>query len=293
MPSLSVIKTLCREIVTRERSKRVNEPDLVMDDPEKVAAYLRAGREDGVMAPVYLYHCAQMCDIVRGGDIVLDLGCGPATQLALVARLNRTTRFIGLDMSPPMLTRAQAYSSDQGLDNIEFRTQDITRLDGFSDHSVDAVVSTVALHHLPDFAALEAVFREVQRVLKPGGGVYLVDFGHLKAERSIQTFGNQYADRQSELFTQDYIHSLRAAFSPQEFRRLTQSYLAGTATFYSTFIMPYMMVAKSRSRSGGTDPQTLRELHRLRDSMPIHHRKDLADLALFFRLGGLPCPLLA
>ncbi len=58
MPSLFVIKTLCRELITRERSPRVNEADLVIDDPEKVAAYTEAGREAGVIAPVYLYHCA-------------------------------------------------------------------------------------------------------------------------------------------------------------------------------------------------------------------------------------------
>ena len=68
MPSLPVLKTLLRELTTREQSARINEPDLVMDDPDKVAAYTRAGREDGVMAPVYLFHCAQICAVIRPGD---------------------------------------------------------------------------------------------------------------------------------------------------------------------------------------------------------------------------------
>lgn len=293
MPSLSIIKTLCREVITRERSPRINEPDLVMDDPEKVAAYTRAGREDGVMAPVYLYHCAQMCEVIRPGDTVLDLGCGPATQLAMVARMNPHSHFIGLDLSADMLSLAQSHIEEQGLGNIELRVQDITQLTSLAKHSVDAVVSTVALHHLPDIAALENTFAEVGRVLKPGGGVYLVDFGHLKAEKSIAAFANQYADRQPELFTLDYLYSLRAAFSPADFSRFAKLYLAGTATLYATFMMPFMMAVKSPARGEVTDPDTVRQLHAIRDDLPPNHKIDLADLVTFFRLGGLRCPLLA
>ena len=183
MPSLSVLKTVCRELITTERSIRVNEPDLVMDDPDKVAAYTRAGREDGVMAPVYLFHCAQICEIIRPGDTVIDLGCGPATQLAMVARLNPHTRFIGIDLSPDMLGRAHNYIAEQELGNVEFRTEDISQLTSLHDQSVDAVISTVALHHLPDIGTLEKTFSEIRRVLKPNGGVYIVDFGHLKSEK--------------------------------------------------------------------------------------------------------------
>ena len=118
MPSLPVLKTLARELVSRERSPRRTEPDLVMDDPEKVAAYTRAGREDGVMAPVYLFHCAQVCEVIRPGDTVVDLGCGPATQLAMVARLNPDVRFVGVDLSEEMLERARAYGAEQGLGNV-------------------------------------------------------------------------------------------------------------------------------------------------------------------------------
>ena len=183
MPSLPVLKTLARELVSRERSPRRTEPDLVMDDPEKVAAYTRAGREDGVMAPVYLFHCAQVCEVIRPGDTVVDLGCGPATQLAMVARLNPDVRFVGVDLSEEMLERARAYGAEQGLGNVAFQQADVTDLGFLGDASVDAVFSTVALHHLPDVDHLQRTFAEVARVLRPGGGLYLVDFGHLKSEK--------------------------------------------------------------------------------------------------------------
>jgi len=292
MPTLSLLRTFCRELLTTERSARLNEPDLVMDDPGKVAAYTRAGREDGVMAPVYLFHCAQICEIIRPGDTVIDLGCGPATQLAMVARLNPRCRFIGIDLSPDMLVRARDHISEQGLTNVSFIEGSITELTSLADHSVDAVMSTVALHHLPDVAALERVFAEVRRVLKPGGGGYLLDFGHLKAEKSIHSFAYQYAERQAELFTLDYLYSLRAAFSREDFTRLTRKYFDASVRVYSTFLMPYMVAVKSQPRRGTDDQELISKLRVLRDNLPAYHKRDLWDLRTFFRLGGLPSPLL-
>lgn len=291
MPSVGVLRTLVREAVTKQRSSRVTEPDLIMDDAAKVAAYTRAGREDGVMAPVYLFHCAQICEIVRPGDTVVDLGCGPATQLAMVARLNPEAKFIGLDLSKEMLERAQAHVAELELTNVEFRQCDVTALESFPDNGVDALVSTVVLHHLPDIAALESTFSEVNRVLKPGGGLYIVDFGHLKSEKSIEYFAYQYADRQPELFTLDYLYSLRAAFQRKDFERLTKMYLSGRAHLYSTFAMPFMVAVKSDVRRDVNNDQ-IAELRTLRKALPKYHQKDLADLMTFFRFGGLKSTLL-
>jgi len=291
MPSATVIKVFCREVVSNRSAQRETEPDLVMDDPEKVAAYTRAGREDGVMAPVYLFHCAQICEVIKPGDTMLDLGCGPATQLAMVARLNPQTHFIGMDLSDEMLNKARTHIAQQNLTNVEFIQGDITQLSAIADNSIDAVMSTVVLHHLPNLAALEQTFAEIQRVLKPEGGLYLVDFGHLKSEKSINDFAYQYADRQAELFTLDYLYSLRAAFWPDDFYNLYQKYLAPSGRFYKTFAMPYMMAVKSHSRREA-DAQLLKQLRQLKQSMPVHHKTDLNDLVTFFRLGGLKSPYL-
>lgn len=291
-PSLSVLKTLFRELITRERSVRANEPDLVMDNPEKVAAYTRAGREDGVMAPVYLFHCAQICEVIRPGDRVVDLGCGPATQLGMVARLNPESRFIGVDLSTDMLDQAQGLLSDQALNNVELRKENIADLASFSDESVDVVTSAVSLHHLPDVVALERAFSEVRRILKPEGGLYLVDFGHLKSEKSISYFAYQYADRQPELFTLDYLYSLRAAFALKDFQHLTDKYFKKQAKTYSTFLAPFMVAVKKQRAGAVPDPAIIGQLQKIRDNLPLHHKKDLSDLVTFFRMGGLPSHLL-
>ncbi len=290
MPSPAVVRCVLRELVTRERSPRSPEPALVMDDPEQVAAYVEAGREKAVMAPVYLFHGANICEVIGPGEKVLDLACGPANQLAMVARLNPDTHFTGMDLSLPMLQQAEALVSQQGLRNISLHPGDITDLSAFADASVDAVVSTMALHHLPDVPALARTFAEVARILKPDGGIYLVDFSHLKSTRSINYFANQYAGRQPDLFTLDYLNSLHAAFYLGDMRKAAAP-LLGRAQLYSTFLMPFMVALKSPRRRSH-DAALSGKLATLKQSLPDWHRRDLADLMTFFRMGGLSCALL-
>ena len=147
-------------------------------------------------------------------------------------------------------------------------------------------------HHLPDLATLEGQHSpEVARVLKPGGGIYLLDFGHLKSAKSIDYFANQYANSQAELFTLDYLYSLRAAFTRADFKQLASRYLP-SARVSSTFLMPFMVAVKSQARSRTPDAGVVRELHALRDNLPAVHLTDLNDLKGLFRLGGLPSRLL-
>ncbi len=286
MPSIPVLKTLLREVITRDRAPRVPEPDLVMDDPDKVAAFTRAGREDGVMAPVYLFHTAQVCEVIRPGDKIVDLGCGPATQLAMIARLNPESEFLGVDFSDEMLQRARAYVAEQGLSNVRFQKSDMSKLDFLADASVDAVYSTVALHHLPGLDAFNGTFAEIGRILRPGGGVYVVDFGRLKSKKSIEYFAYQYADRQPELFTLDYLYSLNAAFAADDFRNAARTCLNGRARVYATSIAPFMVAVKSPARR--TIPSDIKErLKEIRRSLPKHHQVDVKDLVSWFGMGGL------
>lgn len=286
MPSSAMLKQVLIELFATRDAPRVPEPDLVMDDPAQVAAFREAGLENGVMAPVYLFHAANVSSVVRPGDTVLDLGCGPANQLAMIARLNPRSRFIGLDLSQEMLAHARQRVHDGGLQNVEFLVQDITRLNDFADASVDAVFSTVVLHQLPDVAAFEAVFRQVARVLRPGGGLYLVDFAHLKTERVIRYFAQQYADRQPELFTRDYHNSLRAAFDLADWRRCHAQHLAAYGRLHRMFPLPYMVCVKSAIRQR-PEASTRQQLQALFDRMPPWHKTDYGDLGPLFRLGGL------
>lgn len=289
MPSIAVLKQLLRETTSRKDAFRQPEPDLVMEDAAQVASFHEAGKEHGVMAPVYLFHAAHVSEIVRPGNTVVDLGCGPANQLGLIARLNPDVHFIGVDLSHEMLTRAGDNLAARGIQNVELQHGDITKLGSFDACSVDAVISTVVLHHLPDEDSLFSCFSEISRALKPGAGLYLVDFGHLKTEAAIKYFAYQYEDRQPDLFTVDYLNSLRAAFETATWREGWNRHLHDFGMLYSTFLVPYMVAAKSPIRRA-LPGDLLDQLNAIFQAMPDYHKTDLKDLATFFRLGGLRSP---
>lgn len=291
MPSLAVMKVLMRELMTSQRVQRTPEPDLVMDDPEKVADYTAAGRENGVMAPVYLFHSAQISRVIRSGDTVLDLACGPANQLVQVARLNPDCQFIGVDLSEEMLDKAEGLIAEQGIRNIELRKGSIDDLSAFANHSMDAVMSTMALHHLPHTGVLQDTCKEAARVLKPGGGVYMADFGRLKSAESIDYFAHQYDHRQPPLFTLDYFYSLNAAFSLDDLKAAAAVF-GGDVRVLSTFLVPFMVVIMSQPRRD-LPPAVQAGLQQLKDALPDYHQVDLADMRTFFRLGGVASPMLA
>jgi len=190
-----------------------------------------------------------------------------------------------------MLTQAEALIEAQGLSNVSFQEGDITRLSAFADHSFDAVVSTLSLHHLPTTDMLRQTFAEAARVLKPGGGVYITDFSRMKVRSSIEYFAYQYVDRQPTLFTQDYLNSLLAAFTLDELRAAGAP-LAGRATLSSTWMVPFMASFKSPLRQPA-NPARHARFKELAEALPACHRSDLADMIRFFRMGGLTSPLLA
>ncbi|MBK9393225.1 MAG: class I SAM-dependent methyltransferase [Uliginosibacterium sp.] len=141
---------------------RVPEPEMLMRDAAQVDAYAAQGRQHGFLAPLHLYHAIQASAFICPGDVVLDLACGPGNQLMQIARMNPAAQFIGIDASAEMLDQAQQLQACEAVDNLSFQRCLLPALSGVASHSVDAVICTMALHHLPDLAALAATFRRDQ-----------------------------------------------------------------------------------------------------------------------------------
>ena len=109
---------------------------------------------------------------VAQGATVLDLGCGAGTDLLIAAQMAGSSgHAIGVDMTAAMLDRARASADELGLANVELHESLIESLP-LADASVDIVISNGVIDLVPD---KDAVFDEIDRVLRPGGRLQVAD----------------------------------------------------------------------------------------------------------------------
>jgi arsenite methyltransferase len=109
---------------------------------------------------------------IEPGAMVLDLGCGAGTDLLIAAQMTGPAgRVVGVDMTPSMLERAATSAGEMRVRNVELHESLIERLP-LDDASVDVVISNGVVDLVPD---KDAVFDEIDRVLRPGGRVQLAD----------------------------------------------------------------------------------------------------------------------
>ncbi len=111
---------------------------------------------------------------IQPGQRVLDLGCGTGTLAISVKERQPEALVTGLDADQQMLNMARYKSRKAGVE-VKF-DEGMTFDLPYPDASIDRILSSIMIHHLKTPDKLRTA-KEVQRVLKPGGQLHVVDFG--------------------------------------------------------------------------------------------------------------------
>lgn len=146
---------------------------------------------------------------LREGEVVVDLGSGGGLDVFLAAeKVGPGGRAVGIDMTPEMVELARRNASKRleggAADNVEFHLATIDRLP-LADASVDCVISNCVINLATD---KRAVFREIARVLKPGGRLAVSDIA-LKRALPAELSGDALA----------YVGCIAGAIPVEEYRR--------------------------------------------------------------------------
>ncbi|KAG2389602.1 hypothetical protein C9374_014162 [Naegleria lovaniensis] len=269
-----------------------------MDLESNGTSFARLGQI--IMKPIYIFNC----DHVRPGDVVLDLGCGGANQLCMLAQMHPSSEFIGLELSDAMIEFAREQVLERKLKNVKIMKGDMSKIyeSGlFERNSVDVMVSTCTLHHLSDECHLELTFKEICKVLKKDGCLYLYDLLHVKSNDTIPLLSSLHDEDQDEQYKLDYENSMRAAFHKDSILKVVEQTLQleyGNVSIHTTFGINFMFCIK-RERSNKDDINSIENteekikhlkecLERFKNELkdPSYH-KSLKALKTLFRLNGL------
>jgi len=288
--SFDIPRAIFHEIMARQQLPRIPETALVMDAEGTVSDYSDSGEEGGALYGPYLFNALQVSARLRAEDRVVDLGCGSGRLLNLIAQWNQSVSFTGVDLAPNMLAKAREQAEDHGLSNVTYSEGDFSTLSNIEDKSVDAVISSMALHHLPDRDSLTRCFTAIGRILRPGGALYLMDFGRLRTKRAIEIFVSKVSRTEPASVTEDYRASLLAAYTPEDFSCEIKRLRRPEISLHRTIVTPLVMIASTPLPSSQIKHVLSARYEKAKLSLTAQRRSELAQLRLFLQFGGMEFP---
>jgi SAM-dependent methyltransferase len=199
--------------------KRICEPEL-MEDPAQARAYAAADFSSSDQALVKALLELHGPDL---GPSILDLGCGPGNLTFPLAELCPAALVFGIDGSAAMLAIAEARRRvlAPGCPSPRF-LQERLPCPSLAGRCFSALVSNSLLHHLHD---PQVLWQAVRALAAPGAVLFLQDLRRPADEAALDRLVRQHAASLDPLVRADYVHSLRAAFTPEEV--LAQLHISG------------------------------------------------------------------
>ena len=285
MLDIALMLTFARELSTRSHQPRGVPPSTYLEPELVMRALSGAGGSQGRFAAGYLYHTANIAQVIYGSTCCVDLGAAPGCQLLQLAPFLPDTEFVGVDNNPGLIKEGQRQSEKLKVGNVRWLCDDITKLETFEENSVDAVISTMTLHDLGTLDDVNQCLSSVARILCPGGALYIEDYGRLKSLHAMAYFNTEDGKNPKDAFSELNACSLRAAFTKSELQLAFETNLPAAA-FYSTYLIPFLNVARTGDKKLPDD--LLAKFRQLRVQLPRKKREDLDNLRKFFNLGGWP-----
>jgi ubiquinone/menaquinone biosynthesis C-methylase UbiE len=204
---------------------RVLEPE-VMDSAEEARDYDAMDHSH-----VNQLFVADLLQLRTDFPTVLDVGAGTAQIPIVLCENHPTVHVVAIDMAEHMLRVAQANVERAGLaERIRLQLCDAKRMP-FADATFDGVMSNSIVHHIPEPFT---VFKEMTRVVKAGGILFVRDLLRPTDAAALQEFVQKYAGDANAHQQQMFADSLHAALTLDEVRGLVTRVGFAPATVHQT-----------------------------------------------------------
>ncbi|MBC8430315.1 MAG: methyltransferase domain-containing protein [Desulfobacterales bacterium] len=202
-------------------SERILEPEEAMADHDEVMEYeqMVQGLAHHIVINKSFVKEAVNLGVTEGK--ILDIGCGEGTIASMLFKENESYEVYGIDLSENMIEKAEEINKKEGLrGKINYDVGDVSRLP-YSDGYFDLAVSNHLLHHLPDRAKMVEVLKEIQRVTKSDGAIFVKDICRPENEEKLVEYAAKFGTVYPEgLQKEIYLNSIQAGMSFEEWKEL-------------------------------------------------------------------------
>lgn len=212
---------LVKQRFGEQRLRRQPEMDSIMIDREQDLQYSRDGH-DGALAVLYEFVLHALLRRAPDAGEALDVATGSGQLLSKLAAAMPRMRFLATDLSPHMLSLAEANARRAGAGNVETKAHSMFDLESLGRGPFDLITWCFAAHHSPTADDAVRALNGMARLLKPDGTLFVFDIQRPKTGELALAFADRYNQSQGAWYYQDSLDSYKAAFTFDEFDRVLE-----------------------------------------------------------------------